>query len=91
MFKKVKEDGDTILSAIDIPDTGCIVRVESIKNKKYTDMFVPGIETKVITEAKQTRREFVKIGFNTREFADGMAKDFQEILGGIMPSGSKDV
>ncbi len=88
MFKKINEDGGVTLWAIEIKDVGCITKVHDIAAGDTT-MFIPGVKIGAIREGRANRRELVKIDFDSKGFADNIAREVQDILGGDIPDNLK--
>ena len=65
MFKKLNEDGGTALYAIEIKNTGCIVKVDDVSGTNV--FFIPGVRIQNVEGTKIPRRELVSTSADIME------------------------
>ena len=78
MYKRIKQNGNVTLYAIDMAGIGCIVKV--VDGGKEDVLFIPGVTTERVVEASIARREFIPIVPDT----DAVADDIGDVVADIM-------
>jgi hypothetical protein len=81
MYKKIKEDGNTVMYGIEIKDIGVIVKL--VEGGVVTTTYVPGVKIEPVAGVNVPRSELVPIDVNNTQMMADLTKGVSDLFEGM--------